>query len=81
MTKHFRYFFDGGFGLVPTAKTKEIREKLIKAMSPGRPSTFYQALANGIKDIRMPLYEEITGVLVQAGVPERKIWRKVLEED
>lgn len=80
MTKHFRYFFDEGYGQVPTSKTKEVREQLIKAMSPGRPSTFYQALSNGVRDIRMPLYEEITNILTSAGVSSRRIWRKEIEE-
>lgn len=80
MTKHFRYFFDKGYGLVPTAQTKSVRELLIKTMSPGRPSTFYSALSNGIRDIRMPLYEEITDILVNAGVPAKKIWRKENED-
>ena len=80
MTKHFRYFFDAGYGLVPTGKTKEVREQLICLFGASRPSTFYEALSRGVRDIKLPLYEEITSVLVKAGVPERKIWRKELEE-
>lgn len=81
MTKHFRYFFDAGYGLVPTDKTKEVREQLINVFGAARRSTFYEALSRGLRDIRLPMYEEITSVLLKAGVPESKIWRKVLEED
>lgn len=80
MTKHFRYFFDAGYGLVPTCKTKEVRERLISLFGAARPSTFYKALSKGLRDIKLPMYEEITSVLVEAGVPEHKIWRKELEE-
>lgn len=76
MTHHFRYFFDKGYGQVPLSSAQEAREKLIKAFSPGRPSTFYAALANGVKDIRLPLYDEITEILKSYGVQPDKIWRQ-----
>ena len=79
MKQHFRYFFDNGFGLIPTASSKEARERLIQCMAPGRRSTFYEALRGGIRDIRMPLYEEITSIVMSYGVTQDKIWRKEAE--
>lgn len=80
MSKHCRYFFDEAYGLVPFAKAKECRTRLIETISPGRNGTFYEYLANGIRDIRMPLYEEITAIFKSYGVPEKRIWRREVED-
>jgi len=80
MTQHYRFFFDNGFGLVPTAQTKEVREQLIKAINPCSKTSFYTALRKGFLDIKLPVYERITEILVQAGIPEENIWRRVRVE-
>ena len=80
MSKHYRYFFDVAYGQVPQAKVKECRARLVEAISPGRNGTMYTYLANGIRDIRLPLYEEITAIFKSYGVPANGIWRKELED-
>lgn len=80
MAQHFRYFFDKAYGMIPQSQVRECRERLVRTISPGRNGTFYNYLANGIRDIRMPLYDEITAVFRSYGVPEKKIWRKEIEE-
>lgn len=80
MTQHYRYFFDKGFGLVPTAQTKAVREQLVNAINPCSRTSFYTALRRGFLDIKLPVYERITEVLVQAGIPEKDIWRRVIVE-
>lgn len=76
MTKHYRYFFNKGYGLVPTEKTKAVREQLINAINPCSRTPFYTALRDGLLDIKLPVYERITEILVQAGIPEKDIWRR-----
>lgn len=80
MSKHYRYFFDKGYGLVPAGHLRECRNQLIEAICPGRSGTFYTYLANGVRDIRLPLYEEITSIIKSYGVNEKKIWRKEMED-
>ena len=80
MKRKIIYYFDEAYGMVPTAKTKECREKLIDIISPGRNGTFYTYLARGICNIRLPLYEAITDVFLSYGIPESEIWRKEIEE-
>jgi len=70
-----KYYFDNGYGLVPTAKAKECRERLIKVISPRRNTTFYAFLSQGVNNIRLPLYEAITEVIASYGVARNKIWR------
>lgn len=76
MTKHYQYFFNKAYEAIPQAKVRECREKLVNVISRGRNGTFYTYLANGIRDIRLPLYEEITQVFIDYGIPPKKIWRK-----
>ena len=80
MAKHYRYFFDRAFGSVPQSKVRECRSRLVEAISPGRNGTFYVYLANGIRDIRLPLYEEITAILVSYGIPKQNVWHIETEE-
>ena len=80
MSKHFRYFFDVAYGRVPQAKVKECRARLVEAISPGRNGTFYEYLANGIRDIRLPLHEEITAIFKSYGIPSKEVWRKEAED-
>ncbi len=80
MIRHFIYFFDDAFFSVPGGKTKELREELIEVLCPGRSATFYSALGNGIKDIRLPIYEAINEVFGKYGVPAGKVWKKKVVE-
>lgn len=79
MAKHYRYFFSKGYGLIPAARVKEVRRRLIEVISPGRPTTFYNGLRDGFRDIRMPLYDAITNILISEGVAKEVIWEKVEE--
>ncbi len=76
MRKHLRYFFNGGLENLKVSEAKGARERLIALIAPGRKSTFYSYANYGWRDIPHHMYEAITGIFAEYGIPEESVWRK-----
>jgi hypothetical protein len=75
MRKHFLYFFTPGLQELKVSQTKEVRQRLIDLVSPGRKSTFYSYSIYGWRDIPHHMYLSITDLFREYGVEESKVWK------
>ena len=54
--------------------SKEIRDRLVQLISPGRKSTYYAVANKGWRDIPVHMYNAITKIFGEYGVSEEKVW-------